>query len=227
MNQTNSNFPNKTQINNAKMGSLTVLIMGIFFCLIGIVFKTFLVVGIVSFIIAGVYYKKYKDLLKESEQKIENSDTVPAVEEVAEPFTEEISEVEESEEIEEPEEPITQERFDEMKNMCSDIHKEYKELLKGYSGADTDRKVYILKECYRKLAVMESTILKYNCYDEIDLYGEAEKIEKKAKSFINSYIKEEREDGAEDFMIDIIQFVDDLSFIYEYIYDKDEKLNKF
>ncbi len=123
-------------------------------------------------------------------------------------------------------EPISPEQFDKMKNMCIDIHKEYKTLLKNYTGADTDERVYILKECYRKLDVMETTINKYDCYSDIDIYEEQEKIEKKAKSFINAYIKEERENGSEDYEIDITQFSDDLDFIWDYITEKDEKLNK-
>lgn len=123
-------------------------------------------------------------------------------------------------------EPISPEQFDKMKNMCIDIHKEYKTLLKSYSDADTDERVYILKECYRKLDVMETTINKYDCYSDIDIYDEREKIEKKAKSFINAYIKEERENGSEDYEIDVTQFSDNLDFIWDYITEKDEKLNK-
>lgn len=47
-----------------------------------------------------------------------------------------------------------------------------------------------------------------------------------AKSFINSYIKDERENDSDDYMIDITQFSFDLDFISDYIYEKDEKLNK-
>lgn len=110
-----------------------------------------------------------------------------------------------------------------MGEMCKDMHNEYKELLKEYSGSDTDGKVYILKECYRKLSVIETTVNKYKCYYDIDVYDEYEKIEKKAKSFINAYIKEEREAGND---IDVTQFSMDLDFISDYIYDKDEKLNR-
>lgn len=131
----------------------------------------------------------------------------------------------ESVKIIEPE-PIDPEQFDKMKNMCIDIHKEYKDLLKGYSKSEPEDKVYILKECYRKLDVMETTIDKYKCYYDIDIYDEREKIEKKARSFINAYIKEERESGSDDYMIDVTQFSTDLDFISDYIYEKDEKLNK-
>lgn len=110
-----------------------------------------------------------------------------------------------------------------MAEMCKDIHKEYKDLLKDYSGADTEGKVYILKECYRKLSVIETTVSKYKCYYDIDVYDEYEKIEKKARSFINAYIKGEREAGND---IDVTQFSFDLDFIADYIYDKDEKLNR-
>lgn len=127
--------------------------------------------------------------------------------------------------ISEPE-PVDPEQFDKMKNMCIDIHKEYKDLLKGYSKSEPEDKVYILKECYRKLDVMETTIDKYKCYYDIDIYDEREKIEKKARSFINAYIKEERESGSDDYMIDVTQFSTDLDFISDYIYEKDEKLNK-
>ena len=123
-------------------------------------------------------------------------------------------------------EPISPEQFDKMKNMCIDIHEEYNDLLKKYNKSDTDERIHILKECYRKLDVMETTIDKYDCYDDIDIYDEREKIEKKAKSFINAYIKEERENGSEDYEIDVTQFSDDLDFIWDYITEKDEKLNK-
>lgn len=130
-------------------------------------------------------------------------------------------------EVKEPEpEPVTPEQYERMRKMCEDIHKEYKELLKEYRDSDNEGKVYILSECYRKLNVMESTVNKYKCYYELDIYDEFEKIEKKARSFINAYIKEEREDGNEDYMIDVIQFSDDLDFISDYIYEKDEKLNR-
>ena len=124
-------------------------------------------------------------------------------------------------------ESITEEKFNKMKNMCKDIHKEYKELLKEYKDADTHEKVYILKECYRKLDVMQTTVLTYNCYDDLDTFEEMEKIEKKAKSFINAYIKEQREENFEDYEIDVTQFVNDLDFIDDYIYEKDSKLNKY
>ena len=123
-------------------------------------------------------------------------------------------------------EPVSPEKYEKMRKMCEDIHKEYKELLKEYRDSDNEGKVYILSECYRKLNVMESTVNKYKCYYELDVYDEFEKIEKKARSFINAYIKEEREDGNEDYMIDVIQFSDDLDFISDYIYEKDEKLNR-
>ena len=110
--------------------------------------------------------------------------------------------------------------------MCKDIHDEYRKLLKEYKDSDTDGKVYILSECYRKLNVLESTISKHKCYDDIDVYEEYEKIEKKARSFINAYIREEREDGNEDYLIDVMQFSLDLIFISDYIHEKDEKLNK-
>ena len=140
----------------------------------------------------------------------------PVVEEVVENKTTVTPEVE----------SFTPEQVDRMRKMCEDIHKEYTDLLKGYSGTSEENKVYILKECYRKLTVIESTVNKYKCYYDIDVYDEYEKIEKKAKSFINAYIKEEREAGNDDYMIDVMQFSDDLDFISDYIYEKDEKLNK-
>jgi len=123
-------------------------------------------------------------------------------------------------------EPVTPEQYERMAEMCKDIHKEYKALLKDYSGASIESKVYILCECYRKLSVIETTVLKYKCYYDIDVYDEYEKIEKKARSFINAYIKDEREAGNDDYMIDVTQFAIDLDFISDYIYEKDEKLNK-
>lgn len=150
--------------------------------------------------------------IKEPEFKAESEPITPIIEPVAP--------------VVEPE-PITEEQINKMTDMCKDIHKEYNNLLKQYKDADTDRKVYILKECYRKLDVMDTTISKYRCYYELDTYEEMEKIEKKAKSFINAYIKDQREDGFEDYEIDVTQFSDDLDFICDYIYDKDEKLNKY
>lgn len=109
------------------------------------------------------------------------------------------------------------------KMLCRDIYEEYKKLLRGYKDSDTEEKVYILKECYRKLGVIKEKDI---FCEDIDIYEEYEKIEKKARLFINAYIKEEREAGNDDYMIDITQFSFDLDFISDYIYEKDEKLNK-
>jgi hypothetical protein len=119
-------------------------------------------------------------------------------------------------------EPVSPEQLERMTTMCKQIHKEYKELLSEYKLLETDGKVWTLKECYRKLNVIETIVNKYKCYYDIDVYEEYENIEKKARAFINAYIKDEREAGND---IDIIQFSDDLSFISDYIYEKDEKLN--
>lgn len=122
------------------------------------------------------------------------------------------------------------EEFDRITQLCKDVHNEYKELLKEYRGLDIeydeDRMVYILKECYRKLEVIQERQEKYDCYKELFMFEEMEKIEKKAKAFINKYIKTKKEEGYDNDMIDIMQFADDLDFINGFIYEKDEKLNK-
>lgn len=114
--------------------------------------------------------------------------------------------------------------FERLKKLCETIHKEYKDLLKKYRELsvedDADEMVYILKECYRKLSVIETNIEYYNCYDKIDIYDEQEKICKKARTFINKYIKNEKESGLEKYEIDIDQFEDDLDFIFDYIDEK-------
>lgn len=121
---------------------------------------------------------------------------------------------------------VSAEEFERLRAMCMKIHNEYNDLLKRYSGQSEHGKVHTLKECWRKLEVIETTANKYGCYDEISIYEEYEKIEKKARSFINAYIRDEREDGKENYEIDIMQFANDLDFIWDFIYEKDEKLNK-
>lgn len=135
-------------------------------------------------------------------------------------------------------EQMPEEELNRLKCMCSDIYKEYKVLMKKYSKLDdceddfddvVEENVYILKECNRKLNVVLTTIYHNEMYDDIDysVTDELEKVEKKAKSFINAYIKYQREENYyNDDLIDVLQFADDLDFISEYIYEKDEKLNK-
>ena len=57
-------------------------------------------------------------------------------------------------------------------------------------------------------------------------WNEIEKIEKKAKAFINGYIRQQRNNDFFDYEIDVLQFANDLDFINDYIYDKDDKLNR-
>lgn len=198
-----------------KIAKIALLIYGILICLLfGFVFPIAFILGGVFIYLSYLASKKYKKLLSE----YENNYTPP--QEIIEPVTTPKQKI-----VIDPE-PISQEQCNKMRNMCIDIHNEYVQLLKDYKDADIDDKVYILKECHRKLSVMETTIHKYKCYDELDIYDELEKIEKMAKSFINSYIKDERENGSDDYMIDITQFSFDLDFISDYIYEKDEKLNK-
>lgn len=151
---------------------------------------------------------------------VKSPDTVPAAETTEEVKPEPV-EVKPVEKVE-----VSAEEFERLRTMCMDIHEEYKDLLKGYSGQSERGKVHTLKECWRKLEVIETTVNKYGCYDEISMYEEYEKIEKKARSFINAYIRDEREDGKENYEIDIMQFSNDLEFISDFIYEKDEKLNK-
>jgi|GEM_PF-2745343 len=107
--------------------------------------------------------------------------------------------------------------------LCETIYNEYKELLKQIKETDDIyEKIDILKECYRKLDVIDRIHHHNDCYRYMT--EEMEQVEKKAKSVINAYIKEEKENGA--YYIDIIQFADDLDFISNWIYEKDEKLNQ-
>lgn len=117
-------------------------------------------------------------------------------------------------------------------NMCADISAEYKQLLKKYQNLDIsedndiDSMVHILKECYRKMDVIATTISTYRVAVALDPWNEIEKIEKKAKAFINGYIRQQRNNDFFDYEIDVLQFANDLDFINDYIYDKDDKLNR-
>jgi len=203
------------KIKNLKINRITFLVIGIIICIVfGLPLPPFLIVGALFIFLSYKTNKEYKRLLAESVKKEEPVTIEAEVPEIVEP-------------VHEPKvEPISEEEFKRLQDMCAEIHREYKDLLKGYSNEDTDGKCYVLKECWRKLDVIETTVLKHHCYDDIDIYDEQEKIEKKARSFINSYIKEERESGSDDYMIDVLQFMDSLDFISDYIFEKDEKLNK-
>lgn len=117
--------------------------------------------------------------------------------------------------------------YERLHNMCADIVKEYKELLKQYKNLDPADEcdalsmASILKECYRKMDVLATTIIWHDCYNDLEPYDEMEKIEKRAKSLINAYARENNGD-----YLDLSQFSDSLWFISDYIYDKEEKLNK-
>lgn len=127
------------------------------------------------------------------------------------------------------EDPAEMER---LTNMCADISAEYKQLLKEYRDLDIsddddiDSMVHILKECYRKMDVIETTVQKYQVDVALDPWEETEKIEKKAKAFINKYIRQQKDEGFLDYEIDVMQFDPDLDFINDYIYAKDDKLNR-
>jgi hypothetical protein len=109
--------------------------------------------------------------------------------------------------------------------LCEIILKEYHDLYKTISKIeDLEEKITILKECYRKLEVIQTTHYYNGCFRTID--EEIKQISKKAISVLNAYIKSEKEDGIDDFTIDILQFAEDLDFISDWIYEKDEKLNK-
>lgn len=208
----------KKEVRNMKINRVTFWIAGGLFALMGIVFIPFLPVGIILMYLGYQANKEYKKALLQEQTK--QPEPVIKPEPACKP------EVKEAADEPIKEEEIPQEQYEKMRLMCSELHKEYKTLLKEYKDSDESGKVYILKECYRKLNVLDSTVSKYKCYYDIDAYEEFEKIEKKAKSFINAYIKEQREAGNDDYMIDVTQFSDDLEFISDYIYEKDEKLNK-
>lgn len=124
-----------------------------------------------------------------------------------------------------------EQEFKRLNKLCADIHKEYKNLLKKYSTLDIeideDLMVETLKELWRKLSVIETNIEYYDCYDDIDIELEQDKVRKKAHTFINKYIKREREDGVDKEDIDLYIFYDDLDFIYDYISDKEDKLSGY
>lgn len=111
--------------------------------------------------------------------------------------------------------------------MCSDIHNEYKELLSEYRdmevGEDAEKMIYILNECYRKMEVLGNIEGLGVIYDKLNHWDEKEKIEKKAKTFVNKYIKYHKDIGYDDYMIDVMSL--DLDFIIDYLMEKDRKLN--
>lgn len=119
------------------------------------------------------------------------------------------------------------EEYERLHNMCCDIAAEYKELISRYADYEPSsdsaalKMAGILGECYRKMDVLATTILWHDCYNGLDPYDEMEKIEKKAKTLVNTYAKYNHGD-----YIDLGMFTDDLDFISDYIYEKEEKLNK-
>ena len=207
----------KKEIQNLKTNRVTFFMAGALFALIGLFFIPFLLVGIILICLGWKANKTYKGSLRKSPvaQHGQRTPLEPVYESEVKVAAVEPVKVEE----------IPQEQYEKMRNMCANLHKEYVTLLKEYKDSDESGKVYILKECYRKLNVLDSIVSKYKCYYELDMYDEFEKIEKKAKSFINAYIKEQRESGEPDYCIDINQFSIDLYFIDDYIFSKDEKLN--
>lgn len=109
--------------------------------------------------------------------------------------------------------------------LCEVIIKEYNDLYKTISDADViEEKIQILQECYRKLDVIQTTHHYNGCFRSVD--EEIDQISKMAISVLNSYIKSEQEEGVDDHMIDIVQFEDDLAFISDWIFEKDERLNR-
>lgn len=117
------------------------------------------------------------------------------------------------------------EEFQRKVKLCEDIFREYNSLFKTLKNIDDIyEKVSVLKECYRKLDVIDNTHHANDCFYYV--FDEKEKVEKKAISTLNAYIKDECASGSENYEIDIMQFSDDLDFIYCWIYDKDEKLNR-
>lgn len=118
--------------------------------------------------------------------------------------------------------------FKRLQDLCATIHSEYKTLLKEYNSLefedDQDRMLYILKECYRKLTVISTNIEYYDCYDKIDLDAELEKLERKAKTYINKYIAYEKEQGTPKDEIYLSDFYEDLNFVSDYLFEKESKL---
>ena len=118
--------------------------------------------------------------------------------------------------------------YERLHNMCCDIAAEYKDLLERYKDYNPTNESSALKmagilgECYRKMDVLQTTILWHDCYNELDPFDEMEKIEKKAKTLINTYARENKDCG----YIDLTSFSDSLWFIGDYIDEKEEKLNK-
>lgn len=121
--------------------------------------------------------------------------------------------------LEEPEE------YKRKADLCSTIYAEYESLLSTLRDTDDIlEKGEILKECYRKLDVINTTHYNNDCFRDVD--DDIEKIEKKAQSILSSYITQQRKDGAENDEIDILQFEYEFDFISDWIYEKDEQLNR-
>ncbi len=223
----------------------------IFFMVVGLLLFPFLFVGLFFIMMATQVNKRKKEVLDQqlkAEQiraKRLQEETEKLLKKQNEQIERELKREEQrrAREFEEAErkerrENLPEEELNRLKGMCTDIYKEYKDLMKKYSKLDdcdsddfedvVDENVYILKECYRKLDVARTTIEHYNLQEDVsyDVYGEMVKVMKKAESFINAYIKYQRTENIDDDMIDVMQFTDDLNFIFDYIYEKDEKLNK-
>lgn len=119
-----------------------------------------------------------------------------------------------------------------LNKICESIISEYKALLDEYrnlSISDEDhveKMVYILKECYSKMIYLTNIICTHSIEIYLDPLDAQMRLEKKAKAFINSYINQQREDGFKDHLINVIQFSNDLGFIWDYIYAKNEKLKR-
>lgn len=225
---------------NKQYSNSTYLILGWIASIIGGIFS---LMGLISFLVGGfvilifsipllfIGIKLIKTLKAEEKQRIEeNQQRELEIKQKEQKTLNYLKEMEEKEKQKKLFKLGHKEEFDRLNSLCKDIHNEYKELLREYKGLEIEdeqeKMLYILKECYRKLEVIQERQEEYDCYNELFVYDEMEKIKKKAKTFINKYIKLQKEEGYDNDMIDIMQFYDDLYFIYDYIDEKYEKLNK-
>ena len=232
---------NKDDIINYVLGivlSLIAIAIGIWLCIVdktidSIIMKTIIWIVIAFFVYAFMSYPKSE---KEKRAKLEEERKQKELEEELENQKKEeqrlktLQEMEKKKKKREMFKIENKKEYERLNSLCKDIHNEYKDLLKEYSELDIDydqsKMQNILKECYRKLEVIQEYQENYDCYSQLYVLGEMDKVKNKAKTFINKYIKLQKENGYDNDTIDVMQFYDDLWFIYDYIDEKYEKLNK-
>ena len=234
---------------------INCIAIGVFFICIGLVFAIVFPPAILIACIAIPCFKKSKSakleleqLKKENEERAqrEAEEKAAAIEKQAQMEREaaeraaqakEIAEraaAEKAAKIKECQDRVATDpaEYKRLQDLCKTIHTEYTNLMKELRAdlkdidlCDMDNIIWKLKECWRKLEVIETNITYYGVY-ELDIFAEQEKVEKLAKSAVNKYIKSEKDAGVESYDIDVYQFRD-LHFISDFVWDKIDKLERY